>query len=117
MQTISDHLKYITDYRDGLLDFLKTRMENWVNGPIPEKNIDFKDYPIYLVEPTKILKFLAEIQLCNKYINYLTAWHLHYVGPCIPYDNREVIKSIEKLCYSTVKPTHWNKYKEAPSIK
>lgn len=95
MIVIKETLEWITNYRNGLVKFMQTRLEN-LTRDMNDTPADFdeKEAPVYL-RASQILQLLAEVELCNAYISYLTAWHLYYLGPTIPFDNSEVIKNVE----------------------
>lgn len=75
--TIKQYIKWLTDYRDNLI-------------------ISFHEL-LVLEEFTDdhVAKFISEIQLCNRYIDYLHAWDNYYNGPIIPSDNQEIINAVE----------------------
>jgi hypothetical protein len=93
MRTISEYLKYITDYRNSLIQFIISELEK--------------------LSIKAASNILAEIQLCNTYIDYLTAWDQHYKDRRY---NRSDIQTGEQLLKSTAQANKWNDFKMKPSI-
>ena len=101
MQSISQYLKYLTDYRDNLMisaqEYL-THEAMWLPANYLPTNPNDKKAPYINKKLGIINRFLSEIMLCNTYIEYLSGWDKHYNGEApFPFGKEGVIKYIEEL--------------------
>ncbi len=100
MTTIKDYLRTLTNYRDNLVIYMQLRLDDLLRQKKPNGDI----FPTLSIP--QITKLLAEINLCNHYINYLHSWDNYYNGPVIPFDNTEIIKRVEEYIYKTEDDTN-----------
>lgn len=91
--TIKEYLKWLTDYRDNLVKFLQRRLDD-LTGPTSILEGDYQYLTI-----AQICKIVNEIELCNRYIDYLHIWDNYYNGPVIPFDNTELIRLVEQYIH------------------
>jgi len=101
MTTIKDYLIRLSSYRNNLMKFMQLRLDDMLRQKA-SKNEIFT--PLSIAQITKIL---AEIELCNHCIAYLHTWDNYYNGPVIPFDNHEIITTVEKF----IKPDEINTYR------
>lgn len=95
MALIKETLDRISNYKSNLITTIKDRID-YLKINSQGSGEKFDQELNYLRSP-QLLLFLQEIELCDTYIAYLTAWHLHYNGPSIPFDNSEVIRTVEEF--------------------
>lgn len=95
---IKDTLDRLTSYRNGLeqtlLDEISKDLTDWYMAKKENRTI-IKNIDGFVQKNVLYIKIISEIQLTNSYIEYLSAWHLHYHGKSIPFDNSSLIKSVE----------------------